>query len=130
MESYDQFAQIDTFVEKYGFTDVPYTPEVHQYRMDLLSEEYEETVGAHMTGDAECLVDGHVDMIVILMGNLAMMGVDGKRAFNEVMRANMSKVLAARKDGDPDGASIAKPVGWVGPDHSDNHGKLDEIYDK
>lgn len=117
-------------VDKFGFKDQPLTEEILQYRMDLLHEEYLETVGAHHVGSAEELVDGHIDIIVIAIGNLAMFGVDAQKAFDEVMRANMAKKVGKRRDGDPDGVSITKPNGWVGPDHSDNLGVLNDIYKK
>lgn len=126
--SQSQFNRVDNFVDKFGFCDFPYTEEVHQYRMDLLAEEYQETIGAHITSDPEGVIDGHIDMMVVIIGNLAMMGVDGQRAFNEVMRANMEKEIGKRREGDPNGASIVKPEGWRGPDHSDNLGKLASLY--
>lgn len=128
--SSNAFEAIDGFVDKFKFTEQDVTEEVVDYRMDLVTEEYQETIGAHMTGDAEGVVDGHVDMIVILMGNLAIMGIDGRQAFDRVMEANMAKQLGKRKETDPEGSSILKPDGWVGPNHSDNHGVLDEIYAK
>lgn len=127
--SADAFGAVDGMVEKFGFDKGPVTDDVVQYRMDLLTEEYQETVGAHQAEDAEALVDGHIDLIVIAMGNLAIFGVDARTAFDRVMEANMAKELGKRKPTDPEGSSILKPEGWVGPDHSDNHGVLDAIYE-
>ncbi len=124
------FESIKEFAEKFNFKDGEVTEEVVDYRMSLLTEEYQETVGAHMVGNAEELVDGHIDLIVIAMGNLEIFGVDAHEAFNRVMVANMSKVLGKRRESDPEGKSIMKPEGWVGPDHSDNHGELDRVYDE
>jgi predicted HAD superfamily Cof-like phosphohydrolase len=122
------FESINEFVDKFSFRDGDVTEEVVDYRMSLLTEELQETQGAHLTGNVEELIDGHIDVIIVAMGNLAIFGVDGKKAFDEVMRANMSKVLGKRRPTDPDGKSIMKPDGWVGPDHSDNHGALNEVY--
>ncbi len=124
----DAFGAVDAMVAKFGFADKPADSDVVQYRMDLLEEEFQETLGAHRTEDAEGLVDGHIDLIVIAMGNLAIFGVDAREAFDRVMEANMAKELGKRKPTDPDGSSIVKPDGWVGPDHSNNHGVLDVAY--
>lgn len=127
--SADAFGAVDGMVEKFGFREGPTTEEVVDYRMGLLTEEYQETVGAYQVEDAEGIVDGHIDLIVIAMGNLAIFGVDAREAFDRVMEANMAKERGKRKETDPEGSSIIKPEGWVGPDHSDNHGVLDEVFE-
>jgi len=126
--SKDAIGAVEGFVDKFKFKEPEFTEEVLDYRMGLLKEEWQETDGAFRTSNPEELVDGHVDIIVIALGNLAMMGVDIQKAFDEVMRANMSKELGKRSLTDPDGVSIIKPQGWVGPDHKDNHGKLEAIF--
>lgn len=125
--SADAFTAVDNMVDKFAFTAAPVSGEVVDYRIGLLTEEYQETVGAYQSGDPEGIVDGHVDLLVIVMGNLAMFGVDARVAFNRVMAANMAKVPGKRRDSDPEGVSMVKPEGWVGPDHHDNHGVLDAI---
>lgn len=122
------FHVVDSFVDRFGFKDEELTEETVDYRMSLLREEYQETDGAHRVNNVEELIDGHVDIIVVALGNLAIFGVNGRKAFDEVMRANMSKEKGKRRESDPDGQSIIKPLGWVGPNHEDNHGQLDEIY--
>lgn len=119
---------VEAMAEKFGFYEVPVDNELVEYRVGLLKEEFKETIDAHAEGDAEKVVDGHIDLIVIAVGNLSMMGVDVHTAFDEVMKANMAKERRKRSETDPDGASIAKPEGWQPPDHSNNHGVLDEIY--
>jgi hypothetical protein len=128
--SSDAIGSVEAMVEKFGFRAAEPTAEVVQYRMDLLTEEFQETVGAHQVDDPEGVVDGHVDLIVIALGNLSIFGVDPREAFDRVMSANMAKERGKRKDTDPEGSSIVKPSGWVAPDHSDNHGVLDKIYDR
>jgi hypothetical protein len=122
------FESVSKFADKFGFTSVEVTEEVVDYRIGLLTEEYQETIGAHRTANAEELIDGHIDIIIIAMGNLAIFGVNGEEAFDQVMAANMAKKLGKRRESDPEGSSIIKPEGWTGPDHSGNHGKLDDIY--
>lgn len=118
---------IDQFVDKFGMRDDDLTEDVLDYRMSLFEEETQETIGAWRTKNPEELIDGHIDTIVIAMGNLAIFGVNFDEAFEEVMRANMSKERGKRRPTDPDNSSIVKPERWVAPDHSDNHGELDRI---
>lgn len=124
------FASVQEMVNTFGFNQGELTDEKIDYRMSLLKEELQETEGAWRTGNAEEWVDGHIDIIVVAMGNLAIANVDFGKAFNQVMNANMSKVVGSRRDDDPDGMSIRKPEGWVGPNHRDNHGKLDGLFEQ
>jgi hypothetical protein len=127
--SSDAIGAVEAMVEKFGFKDGELTGNVVDYRIGLLTEEYQETIGAYRTGNAQEVVDGHIDMIVIALGNLSMFGVDAREAFDEVMNANMAKERGKRRESDPDSVSIVKPDGWVGPNHGGNTGKLDELFE-
>lgn len=119
------------FQSKYGFDSEPITDEKLSFRMSLLHEEFKETWDAYEKGDAEEWVDGHIDLLVIALGNLHLAGVDIDKAWNEVFRANMSKVRGIKPGREESGGfDVMKPLGWEGPDHSDNHGKLDDIFKK
>jgi len=101
-----------------------------EFRLSMLTEEYLETIDAHKAQDAEEVVDGLVDILVVAVGTLDLMGVDVRRAWNTVMNCNITKepgVKPSRPNplGLPD---LIKPPGWVGPDHSENHGKLADIW--
>jgi len=101
-----------------------------EFRLSMLTEEYLETIDAHKAQDAEEVVDGLVDILVVAVGTLDLMGVDVGRAWNTVMNCNVTKepgVKPSRPNplGLPD---LIKPPGWVGPDHSENHGKLADIW--
>lgn len=117
------------FQKKYGFDSEPLTYEKLKFRMDLLKEEFSETSDAFKDSNAEEWVDGHIDLIVIALGNLHLAGVDINKAWGEVYRANMSKIRGVKPGREQSGGfDVIKPEGWVGPDHKDNHGKLDEIF--
>ena len=119
------------FQSKYGFDSEPMTFDKLKFRMSLLQEEFNETLTAFIEGDAEEWVDGHIDLLVIALGNLHLAGVDIDKAWNEVFRANMSKVRGVKPGREESGGfDVMKPLGWQGPDHSDNHGKLDDIFKK
>lgn len=117
------------FQKKFGFDEKPLTKEQLRFRMELLREEFDETWTAFLNKDSEEIVDGHVDLLVIALGNLYLFGVDVEKAWKEVYRANMSKVRGVKPGREQSGGfDVMKPEGWVAPSHKDNHGKLDEIF--
>lgn len=91
-------------------------PETVALRMVLLTEEFSETMAAHAAGDMVELLDGLVDMLVIIYGTVLTFGLPLEAAWAEVHRSNMAKVdpatgmVAYREDG-----KVLKPEGWEGP---------------
>lgn len=119
------------FQQKFKFDEEPLTLDKLKFRMQLLAEEFGETQGASILGDAEEFVDGHIDLIVIALGNLYLSGVDIEKAWREVFRANMSKIRGIKPGREQSGGfDVMKPKGWKPPNHSDNHGILDELFKK
>lgn len=125
--SANPFESVRRMYDQFGLTRVEPNNIVLGYRMELLEEELDETKKGIDEGSPEKVVDGHVDLMVVAIGSLAIMKVDIDQAFDAVMEANMRKVQGKRFDSDPVGVSIAKPIGWEGPDHSRNTGVLDGI---
>lgn len=100
-----------------------------EFRIDFLKEELDETEAALITTNSEEIVDGLIDLCVVAIGTLDAFGVDPYKAWNEILRANLSKEVGVKPErpnpmGLPD---LIKPEDWEGPDHSDNHGKLNDI---
>jgi len=100
-----------------------------QFRIRFLDEEMNELKAAAAEQNWEEVVDALIDLTVVATGTLDAFDVDGIKAWNQVFEANMTKepgVKASRPNpfGLPD---LIKPTGWVGPDHSDNHGLLAKI---
>ena len=100
-----------------------------ELRLSMLKEEYTETLTAYMKGDPEEVVDGLVDLCVIAIGTLDILGVDADKAWNEVLKANLSKKVGVKPSRPnplklPD---LIKPEGWVGPNHKNNHGDTKEF---
>lgn len=100
------------------------------FRMLMLTEEFTETLQAHKIQDAEEVVDGLIDLIVVAIGTLDLFEVDVREAWEQVYKANSAKevgVKPARPNplGLPD---LIKPEGWTAPDHKDNHGLIDLVY--
>ena len=100
-----------------------------EFRIDFLQEELSETEAALVNMDAEEIVDGLIDLCVVAIGTLDAFGVDPYKAWDEVLKANLAKEVGVKPSrpnplGLPD---LIKPEDWEGPDHSDNHGKLNNI---
>ncbi len=103
--------------------------ELMKLRMRMLSEEFNETLQAYLQSDKEEMIDGLIDLCVIAIGTLDIAGVDSQAAWDEVLRANLSKEVGVKPGRNnplalPD---LCKPQDWVSPDHSNNHGKLKEF---
>ncbi len=98
-------------------------------RMRMLAEEFNETLQAYLQSDSEELIDGLIDLCVISIGTLDIAGVDAQTAWQEVLNANMAKNVGI-KPGRPNPLGLPdliKPDGWVGPDHTNNHGNMKEF---
>lgn len=96
------------------------------FRADFLQEELGETKRAIMAGDAEEIVDGLIDLCVVAIGTLDAFNVDGNKAWDEVLKANMQKEVGVKESrpnplGLPD---LIKPEGWQAPSHEGNYGDL------
>ena len=99
------------------------------FRLDFLEEELTETVKAFAMNDGEELVDGLIDLCVVAIGTLDAFGIDPYKAWDEVLKANMSKEVGVKPTrpnplGVPD---LIKPDDWKAPSHTGNHGKFNDI---
>jgi len=97
-----------------------------EFRIAFLEEELNETKEAFANNDPEEIVDGLIDLCVIAIGTLDAYGVNAHKAWDEVLRANMSKEPGIKPErpnplGLPD---LMKPEGWTAPSHEGNHGSL------
>jgi len=116
------------FQTKFGFNLEPFDKKKLAFRMDLQKEEFDELMKAYKEKNAEEVVDALIDSVVIAIGTLYLAGVDVSKAWNEVYRANMSKERGVKPGREQSGGfDVIKPKDWKGPDHSNNHGVLDEI---
>lgn len=93
-----------------------------EFRISMMEEELEEIKDANYNEDPEELIDGIIDLIVFAAGTLDLYDIDGNKAWNEVLRANLEKKVGIKEGrenpfGLPD---LIKPEGWIGPSHSDN----------
>ena len=100
-----------------------------KFRIDFLQEELDETKKAYETMDGEEIVDGLIDLCVVAIGTLDAFSVDAYGAWNEVLKANMTKTVGV-KEGRPNPLGLPdlmKPEGWKAPSHEGNHGIFDDI---
>lgn len=99
-----------------------------EFRNNFLQEEMNELKQATEDGNADEVLDALIDICVVAIGTMNLFNCDAENAWNDVLRANMSKengVKASRPNplGLPD---LIKPSGWVGPDHDGRAGSLYE----
>ena len=101
------------------------------FRFRFLQEEVNEGTKALLDGSSEEVVDSLIDLVVVAVGTLDLYNVNFDTAWRQVFKANMNKqvgVKASRPNpwGLPD---LIKPEGWVGPDHTGNHGILPKAFE-
>jgi len=100
------------------------------FRIKFLKEELDETTKAVQDKDPEEIVDGLIDLCVVAIGTLDAFGIDAHKAWDEVLKANMSKEVGVKESrpnplGLPD---LVKPDDWKAPSHKDNHDLLDYTF--
>lgn len=90
-----------------------------RWAMSALTEEITEFEVASRSGDVAEAADALIDLVYFALGRLVEMGVPAKMVFDEVQRANMSKVQGtlSKRPGSR-GYDAVKPPTWIGPDHS------------
>jgi predicted HAD superfamily Cof-like phosphohydrolase len=99
--------------------EVPTIPPMarQELRLDLISEEYRETINALGEANIVAIADGIADLIYVLVGTALEYGIPLDRVWNEVQRTNMTKIdintgkVRKREDG-----KVLKPDGWKAPD--------------
>ena len=73
--------------------------------MDLITEEYQETLSAFENSDLVEVADGLADMVWVIMGMCNSCGIDFDSVWQEVKASNMSKF--------PDGKAIKNEHGKI-----------------
>jgi predicted HAD superfamily Cof-like phosphohydrolase len=97
-----------------------------KFRIKFIEEEFNELQSAAYHIDSEETVDALIDICVVAIGTLDAFNIDGHKAWDEVLKANMKKQVGVKETrpnplGLPD---LIKPEGWEGPDHEGNYGIL------
>lgn len=117
------FQDVKAFHAKFG---VPEAGEpsfldlhAHEFRAKFMQEELDEFYEAVMCNDMAGAGDALIDLVYVALGTAAMMGLPWQAMWDEVQRANMSKVRATSAGASKRGTAldVIKPDGWVGPQH-------------
>ena len=83
--------------------------------MNLITEEYKETLQAFQQRDIIELADGLADMVWVIMGLCNSVGIDFEKVWEEVRSSNMSKFQDGRVIKNDQG-KILKPESYFKPD--------------
>ena len=121
---------VDEWMKKEKNSDWSRLSKFMDFRIKMMQEELDETKTAFKNGDAEEVVDGIIDMCVFAIGTLEVFGVDANKAWDQVLKANMSKEVGI-KEGRPNPLGLpdlVKPEGWEGPTHKGNHGNITDSF--
>ena len=117
----DILKDIDNFHKKYGFeknekVDIPNNSELINFRTAFLMEELAEYTNAITKKDAAGALDALVDIVYIALGTAWLFNLPFEKAWNEVQKANMSKIRAKDKTGKRGTKfDVIKPKDWKAP---------------
>tara|TARA_Y100000361_G_C10984304_1_gene250732 strand:+ start:121 stop:576 length:456 start_codon:yes stop_codon:yes gene_type:complete len=113
---------IDSFHKKYKFeknekVGIPDDNELVNFRTSFLIEELAEYTQAITKKDSAAALDALVDIVYIALGTAWLFNLPFEKAWNEVQKANMSKIRTKSKS-KKRGTSfdVVKPKGWIAPD--------------
>ena len=115
---------VAAFHEKFGVphAKVPSFLDGHAqgFREKFMQEELDEFKDDCIAGNMEGAADALVDLVYVAMGTAHMMGLPWQKLWDEVQRANMSKMRAQTVGDSKRGTllDVIKPVGWRAPDHA------------
>jgi len=121
---------VDEWMKKEKNSDWSRLNKFMNFRIKMMQEELDETKAAFKNKDQEEMVDGIIDMCVFAIGTLEVFGVDANKAWDEVLKANMSKEVGI-KEGRPNPLGLpdlVKPEGWEGPTHKGNYGNITDSF--
>lgn len=119
------FDDVEAFHKKFG-VPLAGTPsfldaDADEFRRKFMQEELDEYTEAYMAGDMLKAADALVDLVYVALGTASMMGLPWQQLWDEVQRANMSKVRATGADDArsvrKSALDVVKPEGWKAPDH-------------
>jgi predicted HAD superfamily Cof-like phosphohydrolase len=111
----DMVAAVKEFQQAFGqrVGDHPFLPNANEreLRMRLMKEEYKEYKKAEKANDLVNLASELADIIYIACGTAVSYGIPLNEVFEEVHKANMSKLIDGKVIRRDDG-KIQKPEGW------------------
>lgn len=95
--------------------------ELYKFRLKFLKQELKELDDGWKAGDLAEVADALVDLVYVALGTAQLLGLPWQELWDEVQRANMSKVRAANaaesraKTGRGHASDVVKPPDFVPP---------------
>jgi predicted HAD superfamily Cof-like phosphohydrolase len=119
------FNDISDLHTKFEIRPPCFNGEFLRFRQKFIEEEVIELDKAIIDNDPEAFVDALIDICVVAIGTLEAGRVDGQKAWDEVHRANMSKIKGNNPTRENSGGcDLIKPEGWIPPNHQGNTGLI------
>ena len=131
------YDDVGAFHYKFGLPSVPkgggaaepghvavFDQSLYEFRLKFLREELKEFKDGWEAGDLAQVADALLDLVYVAMGTAQLLGLPWQELWDEVQRANMSKVRAAdtaesaRLTGRGHSSDVVKPPDFVPPDIS------------
>ena len=84
--------------------------------MNLITEEYLETLAAFQSNNRIEIADGLADMVWVIMGMATTLDIPFDAVWEEVKASNMSKCIDGKVIKDPDTGKVLKPDSYFKPD--------------
>jgi predicted HAD superfamily Cof-like phosphohydrolase len=110
------FADQSRFMQACDQTVGTFNQDQYKLYIGLMAEEANELKTALWEDNKIEQLDALIDVLVVTIGAINSLGVDGEGAWNEVMRTNFAKIdpttgkVRKREDG-----KVLKPEGWEPP---------------
>ena len=111
-------------LDKPGFLSRDFT----NFRIKFMEEELLEFIKACREENLHDAFDALIDLTYVVLGTAYLMGLSFEDGWNEVHRANMTKIRAANSEQSKRGNSndVIKPEGWAKPDLNHLLGDVDD----
>lgn len=86
-------------------------------RLDFIREELDETYLAFFEASPANFIDGLIDIVVVAVGTLDLLGINGEGAWKEVYNRNIQKEVGSNPSRpNTKGMDLIKPKGWKPPE--------------
>jgi predicted HAD superfamily Cof-like phosphohydrolase len=130
-EDQSNFDDVGDFHERFDLVNVThggvfqpdhFDQELYEFRFNFMHEELYEFRNGWREGDLAQMADALVDLVYVAMGTAQFLGLPWQEIWDEVQRANMTKIRAASSEesGEKTGRhhhfDVVKPDGFVPPD--------------
>lgn len=112
-----EFAAVRQFMDEFGLltnaTPVHLKAQLLVDRVQLMAEELDEFCDAADIQDMDSMADALIDLVYVVKGTAAQLGLPWEALMNDVHGANMRKEPGRTKRGQAH--DVTKPAGWVRP---------------